>query len=340
LSQVFISHAHQDEHLARKVAALLSDALGLAPTDFFLSSQEGRGVPPAAKIRDQILEELSSVPALVVLLTPQAACSPWVWIEAGHRLGCDDRSNPIFVVPSARFVNLLSPVADLRCLRLDDDGELHELVHAVGKSLGRDPADFLDYKPALDDLAVTTRAAYSPGREKRARAVSWLRSNVLALIFVMTALGALGYGRSIAAAAKRQVATVEDKCNSALNSELVTAASQYLVLSGKVVSETGNVHGATVMASRDQEVTDPSACREPQCTYRTTTTEGEFRIDLTKIQARNGDDIVLSIVKPGFRFFSDDVKVDIRAIDVRASPQRLTLDLQPLNAPDPWSSLR
>src|SRR5690606_20290459 len=36
MAMVFISHAHADELLARKISALLGDAVGLAPGDFFL----------------------------------------------------------------------------------------------------------------------------------------------------------------------------------------------------------------------------------------------------------------------------------------------------------------
>src|SRR5690606_19713983 len=79
MAMVFISHAHADELLARKISALLGDAVGLAPGDFFLSSQEGHGVAPAMSIRGAIMQELRTVPTLVVVLTPRSAASPWVW---------------------------------------------------------------------------------------------------------------------------------------------------------------------------------------------------------------------------------------------------------------------
>ena len=333
MALVFISHAHSEESLARKVAVLLADALGLSPADFFLSSQEGHGVAPAASIRASIVNELRNVAALVVLLTPKAAASPWVWLEAGNRLGCADKTSPVFVVPSARFVPLLAPVADLRCLQLDNDGELHELVRAIGKSLDRPPRDFLNYKPALEDVIQFSAQTHSLAAEKRMRAISWLKRNAAGLILMAAGLGMLTYGSWLArgrppaetaGTSEREAATLQE-----FNDTLASNAAKFLVLKGRVTSAQSSVHGATVMVSLEGEVQDPSACLEPACTKKTTTTEGEFTIDLTKIQATNGDGVVLSVVRPGFAFFSKEIVVDVRAMDAGTAPQSVVLAALP-----------
>lgn len=334
MALVFISHAHSDEAVARKVAGLLGDALGLIPADFFLSSQEGRGVAPAASIRASIVNELRTVPALVVVLTPRAAASPWVWLEAGNRLGSADKSSPIFIVPSARFVPLLAPVADLRCLQLDNDGELHELVQAVGKNLGRAPLDFLSYKAALDDLIQCSAQAYSLSAEKRMRAVSWFKGHALGLALMAVGLGMLGYGSWLARVASSQQAPTgtSDREAAALqqfNNTLASTAAKYLVLKGRVMSAQSGVHGATVMVSLTGEVKDASACLEPDCTKKATTTEGSFTIDLTKIQARNGDSVILSVVAPNLPFFSKELVVDVRAMEAGTAPLSVMLTQPP-----------
>lgn len=328
MALVFISHAHADETLARKVAAMLGDALGLTPADFFLSSQEGRGVAPSASIRASIIEELRTVPALVVLLTPRAAISPWVWLEAGNRLGCADRSSPIFLVPSARFMSLLAPVADMRGLQLDNDGELHELVRAVSQNVGKPPHDFLSYKPALDDVVRTVSHAYALGSERRARAMSWVARHAIGLILAVIGAVALAAAGRMALEPSQEVATGgagEVDALQAMNNALAASASRFLVLKGRVTHEQAGVHGATVMVARDGERTEPDACEEPECTMRTTTTDGEFTIDLTRIQVRNGDPVVMSVVREGFEFFSRELEVDVRAMDVRTAPQNVML---------------
>jgi len=332
MALVFISHATSDEMLARKVAGLLGAALRLSPADFFLSSEEGHGVAPAASILTSIVDELRTVPALVVLLTPRAAASPWVWLEAGSRLGCADKSAPLFLVPSARFVSLLSPVAGQRCLQLDSDGALHELVRAVGKALGRSPVDVLDYRSALEELVACSAQEYSPAVEKRARAVTRLKRYAAGWILLAAGLGTVVYGSWLVRVA-RSAATGADKSETEAivgkNEDLAASASRYLVLKGRVTSANAAVHGATVMVSREGEVRDPSACEEPDCTKRTTTTDGEFTIVLTKIKVQSGDSVVLSVESPGFEFFSKELVVDVRAMDVATAPQSVRLVPRP-----------
>jgi hypothetical protein len=74
-----------------------------------------------------------------------------------------------------------------------------------------------------------------------------------------------------------------------------------------------------------QEIHDPSQCQEPDCTRKDSTSEGEFTIDLTKIQANNHDSVTMSVVKTGFAFYSKEVRLDVRATDVRTSPQTVVL---------------
>jgi TIR domain len=318
MAHVFISHAHSDAELARRMVALLKDALPLGIDDFFVSSQAGSGVAPGARIRDEILAQLSTAPALIVVLTPRSAGSPWVWLEAGHRLGRPDKMNPVFAVPSARFVSLLQFLGDQRCIVLDKDDDLHELVNTVGEKLGKPPRRVLDYKPSLDELVREARAAYSPYGERKAVALSWLTKHWASLVFAL--LGAVAI-----AAGRWQLAQMRGTANVTLNDEAVRTAARYLILKGTVVSGNNPVRNATVMASRDKQVKDAAACQRPECTSDETTVEGEFLIDLTRILVQNGDDIVLSVVAPGFDFYSQHINVDVRAMDAGEAPHKIKL---------------
>jgi hypothetical protein len=319
MAVVFISHAHSDEAIARRLAQFLQVGLGLTPEDFFLSSQEGHGVAPAESIRSSIESTLHSAQAFVVLMTTRAAGSAWVWLEAGGRLATTGTTAPIFVLPSERFVSLLAPVADTRCLQIEKEGELHELLKAVGKNLNKTPTDVLTYRPALEDLRTASAAAYGTGAQTRQRALSFLKAHGLGL-----AAGAAGLAMLIYSYKSRPVPPPAGVSIEALNQAQVRTAQQFLVLNGIVSSDQGPVAGASVMASR-QEVRDPSGCHEPDCTWRDSTTEGEFTIDLTKIQANNHDSITLSIVKPGFAFYSKEVQLNVRVTDGRTAPQTVVL---------------
>ena len=322
--RVFISHAHSDEALARRIAVLLRDALNLDPSDFFLSSQGGRGVAPAANIREEIFTALSDASALIVLVTPQSAGRPWVWLEAGHRLGRPDRTNPLFLVPSERYVTLLQPVADLRCICLDHDDDLIEMVNAVGANVGKDPVAVLSYKPALGELVQAAKSAYSAGAEQRLRAMAWARRyGVTVLVAIIAVTGAF-YARSLVEnanqAANDALSQVEklksdlSGANEVVNVEVSKTAARYLQLKGVVNWQQKPVNGAHVIASLQSNV--PADCEPPVCSHDETTTAGEFLLDLTKIGALKDDDIVLRVSAPDFEPFSKRVKLDVRAIDV------------------------
>ena len=350
MALVFISHAHGDEALVRRVIALLRDGLQLNPDDFFVSSQGGRGVAPAARIRDEILKMLSAATALVVLVTPRSAGSPWVWIEAGNRLGRPDQSNPFFVVPSERFVaRLLEPVADLRCICLDCQDDLHELVRAVGETLGRPVQDVFAYNTALAELVRASQTAYSPFGERVGHARAWLKANAAAVLIAGLAVVAvalyngmqLAEARRTAEAAQQQVATLNEELTKtrtdyieAMNEEVSRTASRYLILKGVVMSAQQPVARATVTASLRADV--GADCEEPECTSGITTSLGEFRLDLASIQAQNGDDVLLTVMAPGFEVFTKNVRLDVRAMDVGLPAH--TVALRPAGAsPGPQS---
>jgi hypothetical protein len=324
MALVFISHAHGDEALARRISVLLRDGLGLQPDELFVSSQGGRGVAPAASIRNEIVKALSAATALVVLVTPASAGSPWVWMETGIRLGRPDTSNPFLLVPSERFVKQrpLEPFADLRCIRLDKDTDLHELVAAVGKTLGRTPRDVLDYGPALTDLVRAARSAYSLLGERKGQLLAWLRAHAGALLIAAVAVVAVAvYGQTQLARARADVvvlnerlARTQERYNEAMNEELSRTASRYLVLKGIVNSGQQPVARARVVAT--QEPDPPPDCREPVCTSALTTSAGEFRLELARILAQDGEDVLLTVQAPGYEEFTKNVRLDVRAMDV------------------------
>lgn len=339
MAQVFVSHAHGDEELVRRITALLRDGLKLESNDLFVSSQVGRGVAPAASIRDEILKQLSTAPSLIVVVTPKSAGSPWVWLEAGNRLGRTDKSNPIFAVPSQRHLPLVQPVSDLRCVRLDEEEDLHELVKAVGESLGRPAQTALEYGVALRDVVESAESTYGPSGERKTKAIAWLKAHaVILLVAAAAVIGTALYSGwlvrqsgSAVEEARRQIGELENKLTNAINDatqtvneELSRNAAKYLVLKG-VVSDPSRrpVARARVIASHSSE--PPQECAEPDCTWGPTDSTGEFRIDLSKIRAENGDDIVLLVEAPGFESFTKRVRVDVRAIEVNLPGHLVTL---------------
>ena len=91
--KVFISHAHTDEPLVKKIAAFLEEA-GLEVWD------ANREILPGDNWADKVAQALQESEAMVVLLTPDALRSSWVRREIEYALGepgYRKRLIPVFV---------------------------------------------------------------------------------------------------------------------------------------------------------------------------------------------------------------------------------------------------
>jgi cell division protease FtsH len=73
---------------------------------------------------------------------------------------------------------------------------------------------------------------------------------------------------------------------------IASAVSAYLELEGFVLFNNRGVHGATVMAAREEIATE-DACLPGGCVLDTTNTQGKFTLNLTEIKARKGELITL-----------------------------------------------
>ena len=93
--QIFISHSHNDEMFARKVASFLEDQ-GL---DVWEASNE---IFPGDNWAAKISQGLQESNAMVVLLTPDALKSIWVQRDVEYALGAQEYSErliPVLVDP-------------------------------------------------------------------------------------------------------------------------------------------------------------------------------------------------------------------------------------------------
>lgn len=93
--QIFISHSHNDEIFARKVASLLQDQ-GL---DVWEASNE---IFPGDNWAAKISRGLQESNAMVVLLTPESLKSIWVQRDVEYALGAQEYSErliPVLVDP-------------------------------------------------------------------------------------------------------------------------------------------------------------------------------------------------------------------------------------------------
>jgi hypothetical protein len=286
-------------------------------------------------VRDEIITQIAKIPALIVVVTQHSARSPWVWLEVGCRLGSATASKPLFVVRSDEDVSLLQPVADLRAVRLDDEGQLQELVKAVSTHLRRPTPEFLDYSSAAREMSEFARQ-YSPGRAGRGRETPPMADRlaglagrwwvVAAAVVALLSAGTFVYSwQSVRAASSRAEATIID-----LNKALLACASEYLRLNAVVVADDGKPVGdATVLLSKGKYIDDEPSCHAQhdakECAVTNTDSSGRFSVDLTQIQVTNSDKtpVNVTIIRPDFQNYHALLEVDVRAMDRNDPPKRI-----------------
>ena len=352
MARIFISHAHADRDLATKLVTLLKNALALRGAhDVFCSSREGAGVTPGAEIREEIVRQIKSASALIVLLTPESVGSPWLWFEAGARIAVETQPDPLFAVPAERFKTLPTVIADRRGVSLDNPGEVHELVSEVARQLKTSP-DLPAYGADVAELTAAVRRNYSRFNEGRLNLARWATVHALLLLVLgITAASALAvrtvHARSAAAQKVKDDATVE------ANQKQVQAAARFLKWEGQLLSSglppagaplvvpepciesaqkgpgQAVIANAVVLAwnSPAEEVkADPASCLAPKCTRDTTSGNGRFEIDLAKINVNKGDSIVLLVKPPQLDWISCRLNINVNA-EGRTTPVANPLQL-------------
>ena len=131
--KVFISHAHKDAALARKVATVLRES-GLDVWD------EEYEIMPGENWAEKISEALRESEAMVVLLTPEALESSNVLWEIGYALGKESyekRLIPVIVgnpdmLPQDKIPWILRR---LRMVNLPEQGKDEESIRKIASVL-------------------------------------------------------------------------------------------------------------------------------------------------------------------------------------------------------------
>jgi TIR domain len=131
--KVFISHAHTDEPLVKKVAAVLEDA-GLEVWD------DTREIMPGDNWADKVAQALQESDAMVILLTPDALRSRWVRRDIEYALGEQSyrkRVIPVLVGDPQEFPREEVPwiLRHLRMIKLAEHTREEEGIRQIAQAL-------------------------------------------------------------------------------------------------------------------------------------------------------------------------------------------------------------
>ena len=131
--KVFISHAHTDEPLVKKIAAVLEDA-GLEVWD------DTREIMPGDNWADKVARALEESEAMVVILTPDALRSSWVRRDIDYALGEQGyrkRLIPVLVGDPKEFSKEEVPwiLRHLRMIKLAEHAKAEEGIRQIAQAL-------------------------------------------------------------------------------------------------------------------------------------------------------------------------------------------------------------
>ena len=131
--KVFISYAHSDEALVRKIVKILERA-GLEVWD------DTREILPGDNWAEQVAKALKESEAMVVLLTPEATRSRWVRREIEYALGEERYSKrliPVLVGDPADFPQEAIPwiLWRLQMIKLSEHDKEEEGIRQIVQTL-------------------------------------------------------------------------------------------------------------------------------------------------------------------------------------------------------------
>jgi hypothetical protein len=134
--QLFISHSAKDAAFVEPLIVLLRSALTLPATDVRCTSVDGYRLPAGADTNAQLRREVQESAVLLGVISSESISSLYVVFELGARWGTGKTFIPLLAPGSASSL-LGGPLAGINALRLDNEAQVHQLLHDVGRHLRR-----------------------------------------------------------------------------------------------------------------------------------------------------------------------------------------------------------
>lgn len=147
--QIFISHSSEDHVLAGKLADLLRAAFRLPASSIRCTSVDGYRMSGGATTDGDLRREVRECTAFVGLISHRSISSMYVLFELGARWGVDRPLIPA-LAPGAPIALLSGPLSQRNALKLDRQGEVHQLVSDIGKLLDSKPEPPESYQRLLE----------------------------------------------------------------------------------------------------------------------------------------------------------------------------------------------
>lgn len=130
MAKIFISYTSADNELAQGLAAGLQ-ARGHDPLF------AGGILSPGQPWRDVMAKSLSEADAFVIIVSPQAASSSWVFTEAGTALGYwRERGRPVVLPVVVDNAEIPAPLREIQAI-FSPDRDVEKILHQIEMALGK-----------------------------------------------------------------------------------------------------------------------------------------------------------------------------------------------------------
>lgn len=155
---VFISHSHRDEKIAKRLIALLKSAMPIDPRRILCSSVPGHELSGGVPIDTQLRNEILNAPVFIALLTRGCLKSAYVLFELGARWGFGVHSETDFklipLLAAGMKVNELRdiPLGRIKVHSCDKETDLQQLVDEICLELDLTVRNPNDYRNEIEEL--------------------------------------------------------------------------------------------------------------------------------------------------------------------------------------------
>lgn len=180
MSQIFISHAHEDEALARELLTLLELGAGVPGAAVFCSSQPGQGVAAGEPLRERLRQALLDARLGIALVTPLYFESRYCQCELGA-LWISTKPVLPLIVPPSRPQDLETVAAGLHGLDLAKAHAIDELRDRVAAHCDVDARSTAQWNARRDEFQKFLPTVYRQRSPERIRGERFIEYALLPL---------------------------------------------------------------------------------------------------------------------------------------------------------------
>jgi hypothetical protein len=135
MSDIFVSHAEADKHLAKLLVDFIKEAIGVPSSAIFCSSVEGHHIPFGENFNAYIKQKIQIPKLVVLLITPAYIQRPFCLMEMGAAWAQSSK-NVAVVVPPLDYDTVAQTLGLQQAWKITDETGLIAFREIVRETIG------------------------------------------------------------------------------------------------------------------------------------------------------------------------------------------------------------